>query len=50
MEIAITDEKELRLTIYAVSKNIGLTIQDWNEISERAKVFLPKALADEDAV
>lgn len=50
MEIAVTEEGQLQYTIYAGSKNIVLTLQDWTCIQERACEFLPRVLADEDGL
>ncbi|MFD1246149.1 hypothetical protein [Paralysiella testudinis] len=49
MEIAVTDEKQLQYTIYAGTRNIPLTAEEWNYIQQRAQAFLPKVLADEDS-
>lgn len=49
MEIAVTDEKQLQYTIYAGTRNISLTAEDWSYIQQRAQAFLPNALADGDS-
>ena len=48
MEIAVTDEKQLQYTIYASTRNISLTAEDWSYIQQKARAFLPNALADGD--
>ena len=49
MEIAITDDKQLQYTIYACTRNVVLTAEDWQSIQEKALEFFPKALADEES-
>lgn len=50
MEIAVNEEKQLQYTIYPNANNIVLTAEDWECIESKAKEFLPKAIADEDAI
>ena len=49
MEIAVTDLKELELTIYPRETVVILSGNQWAEILQRGRIFLPKVLADEDA-
>ncbi|MBC3908012.1 hypothetical protein [Undibacterium umbellatum] len=49
MEISLTEDREILFTIYSFPKNVALTTAQWEEISDKAKIFLPKALANEDA-
>ncbi len=47
MEISVTDDGNLLFTIYAFPRNIALTLEQWEEIRDKANTFLPKVLADE---
>jgi len=49
MEIAVNENKELEFTMYPFARNVVLTMGQWEEIQSRAKIFLTKSLADEDA-
>lgn len=49
MEIAVTDSREIQMTIYPRVNSVILPGEKWNEISQRANKFLPRAIADEDA-
>ncbi|MHA6882337.1 hypothetical protein [Ralstonia pseudosolanacearum] len=49
MEIGITDAKEIEMTIYPNERNVVIGIEQWEEISKRARVFLKKVLEDEAA-
>lgn len=47
MEISVTDDKQLLFTIYAFPRNVALTLAKWQEIRDKANIFLPEVLADE---
>lgn len=49
MEIGIADDRRLRYTLYASTRNIALCVEDWSLIQEKALKFLPKVLADEES-
>lgn len=49
MDIGITDDKKLQCTLYAGTRNIVLSIEDWGLIQDKALEFFPKALADEES-
>jgi len=49
MEIGVTDDKQLQYTIYANTRNIVLSVEDFWLIQDRALNFLPKALSDEES-
>jgi hypothetical protein len=48
MEISVTDDKQLQYTLYAGTRNIILSLEDWSLIQNKALEFLPKVLADEE--
>lgn len=48
MEIAVSDTRELELTFYPHNANLVLTVQQLREIAEKAEIFLPQALENED--
>jgi hypothetical protein len=49
MEIGVSDRKEIQFTVYPTALSIVLGFGHWEEILKRAREFLPRALADEDA-
>lgn len=48
MEIAVTEARELAFSFYQHGNNLVLTIQQMQEVLERARSFLPQALENED--
>lgn len=48
LEVAISDDKELSFKFYASSKDIEISVEDWEYILSTAKDYLPKALKNED--
>ena len=48
MEIGVTNDKELCFKTYPTETPIGLTIENWEDILETAKEFLPEVLKDEE--
>ncbi len=49
MEIGITDDKEIEMTIYSSAKNVVIDVAEWEEISRRARIFLKRVLEDDAA-
>lgn len=49
MEIGITDEKEIEMTIYPNERNVVIGVDKWEEISKRARIFLQRVLEDDAA-
>lgn len=43
MEISVTDKMEIAFTLYRVDGSVSIGLDQWVEISQRARVFLPIA-------
>lgn len=50
LEIAVTDERDLAFTVYPRESNLVLGVEDLTEILNRAAIFLPQALENNDSV
>ncbi|GAB7530635.1 hypothetical protein PS3A_30460 [Pseudomonas sp. 3A(2025)] len=50
LEIAVTEERDLVFTVYPRELSLILGIEDLTEILNRAKLFLPQALENNDSV
>ncbi len=50
LEIAVTDERDLAFTVYPRESNVVLGVEDLTEILNRAAIFLPQALENNDSV
>lgn len=48
LEVSISLEKELSFKFYASKTDILLDVKEWEYILETAKVFLPRAIKNED--
>ena len=48
MEISVTDDKELLFKVYQNDYAIELSVQEWEQIQEIGKQFLPEAVKDEE--
>ncbi|MHA6885014.1 hypothetical protein [Ralstonia pseudosolanacearum] len=49
MEIGITDAKEIEMTIYPNERNVVIGVDQWEEISKMARIFLQRVLEDDAA-
>ncbi|MEF9387651.1 hypothetical protein V4890_18780 [Ralstonia solanacearum species complex bacterium KE056] len=49
MEIGITNAKKIEMAIYPNERNVVIGIDQWEEISKRARVFLKRVLEDDAA-
>jgi hypothetical protein len=49
MEVGIDELKQLALRLYAQQAETVLTCEEWQVVLDKARAFLPKALADEEA-
>lgn len=49
MEISVTEERGIGFVIYANKSNVSLSVEDVKSILDRAIVFLPQALENEDS-
>lgn len=48
MDIGINEEKELVFMLYASTKDVKLSLDEWKEIQLKAEAFLPKELRKEE--
>jgi len=46
----VTDKRDLAFTVYPRESNVVLGIEDLTEILNRAAIFLPQALENNDSV
>ncbi|MER0043924.1 hypothetical protein [Pseudomonas sp. MGal98] len=49
MEIAVTEERNLAFTLYPREFSVVLSVEELTEILNRASLFLPKALENNDS-
>ncbi|MBL7785323.1 MAG: hypothetical protein JNM36_05415 [Chitinophagales bacterium] len=48
LDISVSEEKKLVFTLYPFKINTVLSVDDWENILNKAKSFLPKAIEDEE--
>jgi hypothetical protein len=48
LEISISDAKELSFKFYVSSRDIFITLEDWEYILSAAKEYFPRVLKNED--
>lgn len=48
MEISVSESRDIKFVFYSRDVNLSLGVEEFNELLDRAKKFLPQALENED--